>query len=163
MTKHLDDKEHMASPGGDHAGRSRGLREAQPVGSEPQVADWTPEDFYRHAAAAEQSARAPRRMSDDLRYHVTSGTTISHAYGFDLPHRRLVRSHAQLIPLVSGLGLAVVVALVALLFLAPDWRAKAPFTSTLDGLRWGTFACPYVPGAPVKPCTEQDKQNHVQP
>ena len=64
MADDLKNVKDMLPADRDHPWAWRGGVVLEPVGSKPKGADRTPEDLYRHAAAAEASARATFGMSD---------------------------------------------------------------------------------------------------
>lgn len=134
MADHFDDEKHMMAPHRDHAGgRERNL-ELEPVGGEPQIPDWAPENFDCYAAAAEEAARAPLWMSYDPRI-VSKSSLLAAPYGSDRA-RRIAHDNRCYRTACWTLGAGIVLLLGALWWLGPDGFRSAPAKVALDNSSW---------------------------
>lgn len=96
MPDHRNNIKDVPWPYSHHPAAWLGSRKSQPVGSKPQIPDWSPEHFDCYAATAEQSARTTFGVVDNADC-CGGGTDFGHApWCRGVPDRvRLYRENAH--------------------------------------------------------------------
>lgn len=131
MPHHFDDEKDMVAAHRDHASGGFGSTELEPVGSEPQISDWSPEHFDCYTAAAEACSRAPVRVIDDPRVVGVSpllAAPYGHIRGFEA---RIASDNRCYLVGSAAIALGIVILLAGLFYFGlqrrePAWFGSAP-------------------------------------